>query len=221
MIEVKTYPEPKLNRKEILRYAGCGKESGEMSALLDECLLEAYPELSYRVCFCEVPIRIEGELVDFSVMQVKSKLLAQNLSGCERAVIFAATVGVGIDRLVQKYSKISPSKALIMQAIGAERIESLCDMFESDMKNSLIRKGLFTRPRFSPGYGDFHISKQQDIFNILDCPRKIGLTLNESLIMSPSKSVTAVMGISKTSKNCDCGCEVCQKTDCEFRRENR
>ncbi len=218
MIEVKTYPEPKLNRKEILRYAGCKKETDEMSALLDECIQEACRELSCRVCFCEVPVHIEGELVDFSFMEVKSRELAKNLSGCEGAVIFAATIGIGLDRLIQKYGRISPTKALIMQAIGAERIESLCDMFESDMENSLSNKNLFTRPRFSPGYGDFPLCMQQDIFNILDCPRKIGLTLNESLIMSPSKSVTAVIGISKTSENCDFGCEICKKTDCEFRR---
>ena len=91
-----------------------------------------------------------------------------------------------------KYSKISPSKALMFQALGAERIESLCDTFCNDMNNEL---GVRLKPRFSAGYGDLPLEVQKDIFRVLDCPRKIGLTLNDSLLMSPTKSVTAIVGI--------------------------
>ena len=74
------------------------------------------------------------------------------------------------------------------------------------------------KPRFSPGYGDLSLEMQRDIFRVLDCPRKIGLTLNESLLMSPSKSVTAIIGISgeeyQQEKN---KCGVCQNSDCAFR----
>lgn len=51
------------------------------------------------------------------------------------------------------------------------------------------------KPRFSAGYGDLPLEVQKDIFRVLDCPRKIGLTLNDSLLMSPTKSVTAIVGI--------------------------
>ena len=53
--------------------------------------------------------------------------LARYLGGCRRVVLFAATVGVAPDRLIQRYSRVSPSKALVMQAVGAERVEALCD----------------------------------------------------------------------------------------------
>ena len=58
-------------------------------------------------------------------------------------------------------------------------------------------RGLPLSARFSAGYGDVPLELQRDIFALLDCPRRIGLTLNESLLMSPSKSVTAIVGISR------------------------
>lgn len=83
-----------------------------------------------------------------------------------------------------------------MQAIGAERIEALCDTFCKDMENDFVLK-----PRFSPGYGNLPLQIQKDIISVLDCPKQIGLTLNSSMLMSPTKSVTAITGI----KNKDTG----------------
>ena len=73
------------------------------------------------------------------------------------------------------------------------------------------------RPRFSPGYGDLPLELQKDVFRVLDCPRKIGLSLNESLLMSPSKSVTAIIGIGKGDVEAENKCSACEKTDCAYR----
>jgi hypothetical protein len=75
----------------------------------------------------------------------------------------------------------------MMQAIGTERIETLCDVFCDGLGQ--------TRLRFRPGYGDLKLAAQQVIFEQLDCARQIGLTLNDSLVMSPSKAVTAIVGL--------------------------
>ena len=53
---------------------------------------------------------------------------------------------------------------------------------------------MFFKPRFSPGYGDLSLEVQKEIFSLLDCPRKIGVSLGDSLLMTPSKSVTAIIG---------------------------
>ena len=80
------------------------------------------------------------------------------------------------------------------------------------------KAAVFLPPRFSPGYGDLPLSLQRDIFRVLDCPRKIGLTLNESLLMSPSKSVTAIVGLGHPRESsCSGGCNQCSKTDCIYR----
>ena len=124
-----------------------------------------------------------------------------------------AGAGLEIDRLIRRYTSLSPAKALFFQAIGAERIESLCDAFCEELK----KDGLQLRPRFSPGYGDLPMELQKDIFRVLDCPRKIGLALNESLLMSPSKSVTAIIGIGEGTEEADNKCSACEKSDCAYR----
>lgn len=196
------YSSLPIRKNEVLRYAGCKDADTQILKLIDECLGEVKNAISFRVCSCEFSVEVQGKICDFKTFRISSEKLAKNLSGCNKAVVFAATVGVGIDRLISKYSYISPSKALIFQAIGAERIETLCDAFCSDIEK---KYGVKTKPRFSPGYGDLPIETQKDIFSMLDCERKIGLTLNDTLLMSPTKSVTAIVGI---EENTNIGMEI-------------
>ncbi len=187
----KTYSAPPINEKEILRYAG-GIADDNTIKLLNECINEALDYITYKVCYCELPFKVNGNLCDFGLFGVQSKNLATNLSGCNSAIIFGATIGIGIDRLITKYSHISPAKALMLQAFGAERIEALCNAFCKDMQNTLK---IPLKPRFSAGYGDLPLDTQKQIFSLLNLPKNIGLTLNDSLLMSPTKSVTAFIGI--------------------------
>lgn len=193
MITVKAYAEPPFCEKEILRYAGCKASDSGIMELLHSALKELSGKLSYKVCFSELSVSINGDLCDFGLFQAKSEKLAKNLEGVRSVLLFAATVGISLDRLIAKYGRISPARALMLQAIGAERIEVLCDAFCRDME---AEKGVKLRPRFSPGYGDLALSVQKDIFSVLDCSKSIGLYLNDSLLMSPSKSVTAFAGLS-------------------------
>ncbi len=192
LILSKAYTAPQFNEKEILRYAGCREEAEDVLSLLKECINEAKDQLTYKVCYCELPVKINGNICDFEAFGAQSESLASRLKSCERVILFAATVGVGLDRLVAKYSRISPAKAVMLQAIGAERIEALCDAFCEDMAKDYSTS---LKTRFSPGYGDLPLEVQTEIFKVLDCERKIGLTLNDSLLMSPTKSVTAIVGI--------------------------
>ena len=216
MISVKNYTEPPICEKEILRYAGCKSSEEELLQLLHDCLEEARPRLNYKVCYIELPVSIAEDVCDFGCMKVQSKDLVKNLQGCEKAILFGATVGVEIDRLIAKYSRISPTKALMFQAIGAERIEALCDAFCEEIENE-------TRPRYSPGYGDVPLTIQQEVFAILNCGKNIGLVLNDSLLMSPSKSVTAFVGVGESQAHTANNehqlnkCAVCNNIDCLYR----
>ena len=212
------YPIPAaVNRQEILRYAGVREETPELSALLEEALSELLPTLTGKVCWQEFPLTIRDGELDLGFARTGSASLARTLAGCDRILLFAATLGLGPDRLIARYSRLSPAKALLLQAIGTERIEALCDAFCRTMAEA--QPGSTLTPRFSPGYGDLPLALQEDIFRVLDCPRKIGLTLNGSLLMSPSKSVTAIVGMGPcTMIHHPAGCRSCGKTDCLYRR---
>lgn len=210
---IKNIAPPPFSEKEILRYAGAGGADGEMRAIF-KTVTEAYRDIfTYKVCYAVLPFCAENGVCDFGVFKTESRDLAKNLKGAGKVLLFAATVGVGIDREIAKYSRLSPAKAVLLQAIGAERIESLADAFCQEME---AETGETLRARFSPGYGDLSIEIQKDIFSFLNPEKRIGLTLRDSFIMSPSKSVTAFVGFG-CGKETVHGCATCTKTDCLFR----
>ena len=196
-VGIRSYAPPPIDRREILRYAGVRQDTDELDALIDECLSLLSGQCAFRVCFREFPIAHEENALNLGFIKTASRDLMRCLDGCESVLLFAATVGLALDRLVLRYGKTEPSKGLLLQAIGAERIESLCNLFFTDIAEEKKKEGCLLRPRFSAGYGDFPLEAQRDIFRALDCPKSIGLTLNAGLLMSPTKSVTALVGVAK------------------------
>lgn len=186
-VSVKSYAAPPIDTREVFRYARCPKPGEREEELLAAVRAEVEAKLSYRVCWCELAVKTEGDECSVGEMLLRSASLAKALEGCERAVVFAATIGLELDRALIKYNRLDAAKALFLQALGAERVEALCDAFCAEFEGAKMR--------FSPGYGDLALDTQRALFALLDCPRKLGLTLNESLLMSPSKSVTAIMGL--------------------------
>ena len=187
----KSYSAPPVDKRGALRYAEVRGECAEAEIMLDECISDSRDILSYNLCFGKYPLTRVENLLDFGFSKVKSEKLSSHLSDCSEVIVFAATVGASFDRLAARYAKVSPAKALILQGLGAERVEALADLFCSE----LVEGGLELTPRFSAGYGDLSLEFQRDLFRALDCQKSIGLTLNESLMMSPTKSITAIIGI--------------------------
>ena len=173
----------------VFRYAR-GVPDAVTESLLREIIREAEPTLDPRICYLECPVTISGDRVDFGVCLVTSRDLAAHLDGYRNAVLFAATIGAKADLLLSRFAKFSPAKELLADAYFTERAEALCDVFTAR----------FNQPgrRFSPGYGDLPLEFQRVLFEVLDCPRSIGLTLGENLLMMPTKSVTAVIGRKET-----------------------
>ena len=198
---IRAYTAPPVDRREILRYAGVRGEAADVEQLLDSCLKELEGQLTWKVCYRTVSMGDTG-IAHSTVEALKaSKTASDRLESCDFAVLFAATVGLGIDRLITRYAVTSPAKALLFQAIGAERIESLCDHFCAELARESEEQGFLLRPRFSPGYGDLPLTLQNDLFQLLDCPRRIGLSLGKTMLMTPTKSVTAIMGLEKRKEN--------------------
>lgn len=190
MPTILTYNRIPLRKNEIARYAHCRYDA--MKEQIDICAAEAEAAAANRICYEIYPLFFsEKDEIDLGFTTVFSENLKKCIWGCSEILVLAATVGAGIDRLIQKYNRISPAKAILLQAAGSEAVESLCDTFCSDIKKTYPD----LRPRFSPGYGDLPLSIQPDLIRALDCTNRIGITLNDSLMMSPSKSVTAIIGI--------------------------
>ena len=148
-------------------------------------------------------------------IEFKSQKLLNHLRNSASIILFGATIGVGADTLVRKYSVTDIAMTSVAHCVGASLVENLCDMACEELKNEI--KGEH-RPRFSPGYGDLPLECQKNIVEFLQTKKNIGMSLTESLMMVPVKSVTAIIGIGKEKNKCTGpGCMICKKADCPYR----
>lgn len=179
------------DKKMALRFMGCKELSGDLAEMYEESLEEYKKAAVFKAVYRKTSVAFFGEKgIRFDFGEIESADLRKNLAGCSSAFIFAATSGSGVDRLILKHTKLSPADAMVTDCIASSGIEVFCDKINEEM-----RKGRVLKPRYSPGYGDVSLCCQSEILSFLDAYRKIGLTLTETYLMTPIKSVTAIVGI--------------------------
>lgn len=196
-----------LNRRESLRYLGyfggapadvavSGDLRGsEADAMVAACEPEVLEVIRPVACYGRFALERKGDALVFPYGEVRSADLLKNLDGCREIYLFAATIGTEFDRLIKRMSVTNLSKAAILQAIGATAVENVCDRLNAYLEAKAKAEGRKLRPRYSPGYGDYGLENQKGIFQVLEPYRYIGISLTESLLMLPEKTVTAVIGI--------------------------
>ena len=200
-----------INRAEVLRYLGYkGIGADEtINSLIDECEAEvlkaAVPRYVYRVVDVtqvDEGVRLEGTSV--------------TLKG-NKAALIAVTISDGIDRMLRVMQASDLAKAVISDSMASAAIEQVCDKVEAVIKEELPEYNQTFR--FGIGYGDLPLSQQGEFLKILNAPKLIGLNIGKTDMMTPTKSVTAVIGLTTgevSSKKK--GCMSCNlKGTCRFR----
>lgn len=208
--------------KEAVRYLGFGRQEADEATLamvarsFEELKTAASPRIDWRI----FDLNPEGEdSLNIGGMKIHSKSLCRNMKGCCQAVVLGATLGAGVDLLMRRQSLTDMAGAVVTQACAAAMLEEYLDGEQEEIGRELEREGKYLRPRFSPGYGDFSITHQEQILSMLEAPKRIGLSMTESSMLTPVKSVTAVIGVSAEQEPCHRkGCEACEKKDCIYRR---
>ena len=201
-----------LDHREAVRYLGDSRVAmnARMEQLLAECEEEvqkaADPKYLYKVRELPWPELMAGNDI------------AEHLSGCSKVVILAATLGAGVDRMLRVAQVRDMSRAVVLDALSSVAIEQVCRSFDAFIAQEY--KDLYQTFRFSPGYGDYPIGLQKWFLTELDAPKKIGLTTNENALLIPTKSVTAVMGLSETEPpKRKRGCASCNlRGECIYRK---
>ena len=181
------------DEKEALAFLGAsGLHPDErLCQMLARSKQELSSSLIYRACALELPLAFEGEgMLSIGDLQVKSKDLSSHLQGCSSVLLMAATVGIEADRKIAAKGRISAFEGALFDALASVAIEAWCDKLEEK-----LTAGITSRPRYSPGYGDLSLSFQAPILSLLNAGHYIGLTVTKSEMLSPTKSVTAVIGI--------------------------
>ncbi len=127
--------------------------------------------------------------------KIYSEALKKNLQGAKRAYILVATLGVEADRYLKRMSAVSSAKHYIADGVASAFAEALANLAERE-----ICEGLDRCVRFSPGYADFPISYQRVIAAAFSDERRLGVTLTDSYLMIPTKSISAVIGLKNEQK---------------------
>lgn len=201
-----------LNRQECVRYLGNAKVqmNSQMEKLLDICEREVIETANTKYLYKEVPVN-NPELSEGNDIK-------NHLQGCYSAIIMCATLGNSIDTLIRKTQLSDMAKAVVLDSFASVAIEQVCCSVDEIIAEKF--SGKYLTFRFSPGYGDYPITLQKQFLNILDAQRKIGLCTNDNYLLTPTKSVTAVMGISYNEiEQRKRGCAVCSlKGNCRYRK---
>ena len=181
----------------------------EITALFDETIT---PKNVYGIWDCTV----DSSSVALDGITINSRDLAVHLNGCPCAALLAVTLGVEADLLIRRLSLQNMEKAVIAQEVCTAKLEAYCDECTAVIMQTSRLAGLYPAPRFSPGYGDFAITWQKNILQLLNGAR-IGLSLTNGYMLVPSKSITAIIGFTKEKKQHLNKCAYCSDTECEFR----
>ena len=195
--------------KEVARYLGYRKAAGpdvDVSTLMEKAAREMQAVMKAQAVFEMFDLTMNDPtsavvstgsttvMLHFADVTLTSRDLSANLGGCSQVALLAATIGPQVDALIRRHSSLDPVYASILQATGAMFIEEVVDLVNDEIKKIAGSQGLKTKPRYSPGFGDVPLEVQRDFFRLLPCTR-IGLTLMDTLIMAPEKSVTAFVGL--------------------------
>ena len=210
----------RLNHAEAFRYMGQrGEVTAQIADLADECeqaLLKVIkPRYVYKVFDIE---QVEnGVSLKNTTLILEGKDIKEHLKECSKCVLMCATVSADVDKLIRTYEATDMAKAFVADSLASVAVEQVCNYAEEEIKGLL--DGYNFTWRFSPGYGDFPIDIQQKFVEILDASKRIGVNTTENMSLVPRKSVTAVIGLSKSeiSKG-KRGCVSCNMRDgCEYR----
>ncbi|MCD8300782.1 MAG: vitamin B12 dependent methionine synthase, activation domain protein [Clostridiales bacterium] len=207
-----------LNYNEILMYLGHrGQDvSPEVDTQIRKCRDEIMKVSVPRLVYARMPVA-DSQICGFPM---GGNDIREMLAPCREAVLLAATLGAKVEQVLMRREVTDMAEAVIMDACASAAIENVCDHFEETMRKEVGAESLYLTSRFSPGYGDLPLSLQSDMCRILNTSRRIGLSVTETSIMVPRKSVTAIMGIADTPRTLRTkGCEACNMfLTCRYRK---
>ncbi|BBE30275.1 hypothetical protein OSSY52_04160 [Tepiditoga spiralis] len=208
-------------KKEVLRYLGYKNQKidNKLDFLIDKSIEEVKNTSIYRYTFkiFDLEKLKEGILLSGTEVLLKGENIKTHLRASDKCAIMAVTIGFEIDKKLRYYQLKDMTKAVIFNACASVYVEKSCDEVQSIIEKEMYP--YYITPRYSPGYGDFSIEVQQEIVNILDTRKKIGLDVTENNVLIPEKSVTAIIGLQKENSVANIyGCDGC-KLNCSFKRK--
>lgn len=211
----------RVDRRQAARYLGYGGRlpEGDTASLLESCARELEEAAVPRWVSRLVSVELAGESVRLAGVPVESRDLTKRLEGCREAVLMAVTLGAPVDRLLQKYGRTDVSRAAVLDAAAGTLLESAAAAGRAPLFRAAGKRGLYLLPPFGPGYGDFPLEAQGLLLSLTDAGRSIGLAVTQGGVLVPSKSLTAVLGVTCVPQPQEIEkCRYCENISCPYRK---
>lgn len=212
-----------INKNETARYLGYKDSLPDvnMTKLILGCEQDLLKVIEPRYCYkvFELEFEADGVLLKGTELKLMGKSISNHLKGCEKAVIMCATLSGEVDKMLRQSEMGNMINVLIIDALANTAIEQVCDEVEKIILEE--NEGYKATWRFGVGYGDFPLTTQKDFLEVLDAGKRIGVCATESSILTPRKSVTCVIGLSKNVETVmkEKSCKNCNLYEtCEYRK---
>ena len=204
---------------EVLRYLGASAADEATWLAVEQAAEELAATLAPRFVYkvFSVEHTDSGEFLPEAGLFLPGAMAKTMLQGCGQAALLCCTLGAAFDRLLRMTQARDMAKAAILNACGSAYAEAGCNAAEKEIASRY--PGMYLTDRFSPGYGDLPLSIQPGFIAALDAGRRLGVTVTDSLLMLPAKTVTAVIGLSESPQPARIrGCGFCAlKENCAYR----
>ena len=177
--------------------------------LVDSAQALLVPKVLYKTCYIEERLA-DGVIIEG--LRFRSKVLRKNLDKIERVFPFVITIGSQFSARLETCSDLL--EKFYLDTIGNVALNQVRNEFKNHLKSKYaIEKTAFMAPGSLP---DWPIDEQKPLFTILgDVPASIGVTLTESLLMLPAKSVSGIYFPTETSFF---SCQLCPRERCDSRK---
>ncbi len=169
----------------------------------DEELLRTVREAFVNLEGCISPRCVWGRFgiahfdggIELEGAEIHSKNIARLTENSDECILLAATLGHEVDRQIALAQRKNMLSGVALDACAGVRVDAYIDGYVLNEIVPNLREGESLTHRFSPGYGDLSMSVTEEIIAVLNATKRIGLSVTRSLMMTPMKSVTAIIGI--------------------------
>lgn len=187
----------RIDKKEVKRYLRYHSDEMDTETIskFDDCSSLIQNKVEPRFIYQQFQITpvYNGYHIAKTRFFLKGKSISRHLENSSSCYLLAATLGISMDRILNRNNKVDLPKAIICDACASTYIEEICDQISTYLQKINPKSELTSR--FSPGYGDLSLENQLWILQLLDAPKKIGLTVSPEYLLIPSKSITAIIGV--------------------------
>ena len=200
-----------VDRNQAFRYMGLhGMPDSKMLAMADDCEKDLLSKMQPRYCWKAFQKKNLNKILIGDDIQ-------KHLENCEIIILFCATLSRSADTCIRFAQATDVLAGMMTDAMASAFTEQLCDEAEKEILAQF--PDMFSTWRFSPGYGDMPLSVQNDFLTLINAEKRLGICVSESGLLIPTKSVTAIIGLSEQPlPKAKKGCAICNLSkSCPYR----